>query len=304
MQNIWDDDCIGNRLQWSRTRSINFRNRVISREWSLQSRTWRSSKMTSWNGCKISEMMTALKTNCSVLERDLERYQQMSKIEPFRESEICSHEREDFQKWSHEMDAKYLKWWLHWKQIAMISNEINRFSKSSHFERMKFAATNVKIFKNDLMKWMQNIWDDDCIESRLQWFRTKSIDFRNRVISREWNLQPRTWKSPRMISWNECRISEMMTALKANCNDFDSANKFLLSENVNSAKCKITKLEIRSIRLSNWILIFESVSCSRSGRIRISKQKKSDLDEDIRLRTRMKKSNLAKEVSPICSWRN
>ena len=42
-----------------------------------------------------------------------------------------------------------------------------------------------------------------------------------------------------------------MTALKANCNDFDFANKLLLFENVNSAECKVIKFEIRNIRLFN-----------------------------------------------------
>ena len=185
-----------------------------------------------------------------------------------------------------------------------VSNDINKCSESTHFEKMKFAITNVKIFKNDFMKWMQNIWNDDCIENKLQWFRTKSIDFRNRIISKKWNLQSRTWKFSKMISWNECRIFEMMTALKADCNDFDFANKFLLFENVNFAKCKVIKFEIRNIRLFNWTLIFESVSCSKSDRIRIFKQKKSNLDENIKLRTRIKKSNFAEKISSICSWRD
>ena len=64
------------------------------------------------------------------------------------------------------------------------------------------------------------------------------------------------------------------------------------------------ELEIIDNFAFNWDLFFTHVSCSRSDRIRISRQEKSDLDENIKLRTRMKKSNLAKKISSICSWRD
>ena len=64
------------------------------------------------------------------------------------------------------------------------------------------------------------------------------------------------------------------------------------------------ELEITDNFAFNWDLFFTHASCSRFDRIRIFKQKKSDLDEDIRLRTKVKKSNFAKRISPICSWRN
>ena len=64
------------------------------------------------------------------------------------------------------------------------------------------------------------------------------------------------------------------------------------------------ELEIIDSFALNWDLFFTHVSCSRSGRIRISRQRGSDLGGDIRFRTRMKKSNFAKRVSSICSWRD
>ena len=64
------------------------------------------------------------------------------------------------------------------------------------------------------------------------------------------------------------------------------------------------ELEIIDSFALNWDLFFTHTSCSKSNRIRIFKQKKSNLDEDIRLRTRVKKSNFAEKISSICSWRD
>ena len=64
------------------------------------------------------------------------------------------------------------------------------------------------------------------------------------------------------------------------------------------------ELEIIDSFAFNWDLFFTHASCSRPGRIRISRQKESGLGENIKLRTKMKKSNFAEEISPICSWRD
>ena len=107
-------------------------------------RAWISSIIISWNECQISKMMTALKASCNDLERDKQAF----KSSHAKSVNSAAIEREDLQELSHEMNVRYRRWWLHWKLVAMISNEIwneiwneiNKFSKSSHAKSANSAA--------------------------------------------------------------------------------------------------------------------------------------------------------------------